>query len=108
FIYALDKTRACLESAIAIEAQNTAAAAPSNTNYVHTINILTVPEGHSVAPNENGDLVSTPMPTIEHTPPQVDAHVEPEPEIEPTPAPPKLELVTPRYIPLPPRTQKAY
>ena len=89
--------RATLEAIVTADAMVAANAPPPPPGNV-TINILSVPEGHSVAPNDAGDLVSTPMQTIEHMPPQVDAHVEPEVISEPPPAPEPLDPIRERAL----------
>ena len=49
YIFALDKLRACLESAVAIDAA--AAAQVKNEPTALTVNIITVPEGYSQQPD---------------------------------------------------------
>jgi hypothetical protein len=70
YVYALDKTRACLEAAIAIETQ-AAANAPKPPPGAMTVNILTVPSGVFIDEammqrlNENADTFPR-RPLIEH------------------------------------------
>lgn len=64
YIFALDKLRACLESAVAIDAA--AAAQVKNEPTALTVNIITVPEGYSQQPD--GSFRPMPLPLLEHTP----------------------------------------
>jgi hypothetical protein len=73
YVFALDKTRACLESALAIEAAQQAAAATQAQADAKAapmaITILTVPEGHYHQPDGSFAPMSAEMQLrLEHTP----------------------------------------
>ena len=76
YVYALDKTRACLEAAIAIEANAIANASPSIPTKID-VSIITVPSGHFVSNEqlqqmENGKFLKQ----IEHESIPVDNYAE--------------------------------
>lgn len=119
YVFALDKLRACLESAISIEANAIANAPPPPPGDV-TINVLTIPEGRFLTPEQMATgydwgkemaaaetVIETEL--IEHMPPAKPEPVaEPEPEPIAAPVQPELDPVMKRamemgYKPLPPR-----